>query len=165
MATKKAVKAKAPRKAAAKRDARASSKPRRKTAPAFDLPGLLAEASWKDADEALAKALRDVAVLEKASRGLGRKLRGGSLSAQAEALDGAVLAVTQSLRYAGRMRNLQTFGVAGGVERFDARAHLLSKEGGRAPKDVKVLVQGVKRGVGPDAEIVLKALAAPRKRR
>jgi len=129
--------------------------------PAFDLSAKLAEAGWREADEALAKALRDFTALEKVSQSLGRKLNGGPLSAHAAQVEDALLAASQSLRQAGRRRNLQRFAEVGAIEDYDARRHVLTTARKRPPIRVRIVAQGVMRGLGADAEIVLKALAAP----
>ncbi len=153
----------APRKAPARGQAGPTPAPAKPVAPppAFDLSTVLAQAGWKDADEALAKALRDFTALEKASQSLGRKLRGDPLSTQAQQVEDALWAVSQSLRNAGRRRNLQRFGEVGEIEDYDERRHALAKVGKRAPARVRIVSQGVMRGLGADAEIVLKALVTP----
>ena len=146
--------------AAQKKPARAKAKvePRATVAAvAFDLTGILAQSSWHAADEALAKALRDFSSLERVAQSLGRKLRGGENQVHAERMEGALLAVTQSLRSAGRRRNMQRFGEPGAVEDFDERLHELDKLMSKPPGKVRVLAQGVARGLGPEAEIILKA--------
>ncbi len=150
------------RRASAPRKAPARAMPKAQTpAPAFDLNAALAQASWKEADEALAKALRDFTALEKVSQTLGRKLRGDPLSTHAQQVEDALWAVSQSLRHAGRRRNLQRFGEVGGIEAFDESRHALAKTGKSAPVRVRVIAQGVMRGLGLEAEIVLKALVTP----
>jgi hypothetical protein len=129
-------------------------------AAAFHLTDLLAHSSWHEADAALAKALRDFASLERVSQSLGRKLRGSDYATHAERMEGALLAVTQSLRNAGRRRNMQRFGEPGGVEDFNEKLHALDKPAKKKPVKVRVLTQGVARGLGPDAEIILKAQVA-----
>jgi hypothetical protein len=138
---------------------------------AFDLTDLLAQSSWHEADAALAKALRDFSSLERVAQSLGRKLRGSDYATHVERMEGALLAVTQSLRTAGRRRNMQRFGEPGGIEDFDEKLHALDKPARKKPAKVKILTQGVARGLGPSAEIVLKAQvaavrmrAAPRRR-
>lgn len=143
---------------------RAAAKQAEAAAPPFDLSNMLAQANWKDADEALAKALRDFTALEQTSQALGRKLSGGPIAAHAQEVEAALWAVSQSLRNAGRKRNLQRFGAVGAVEDFDERLHVLIKPVKQKPGRVKVVAQGVVRGIGPSAEIVLKALAAPVRR-
>ncbi len=126
-------------------------------APAFDLTTVLAQASWRDADEALAKALRDFSALEKAAQAASRK----APAAQAQHVEDALWAVSQSLRAAGRRRNLHRFGDVGAIERFDPKRHALLKPGKRAPVEVRITSPGVMRGAGDDSEIVLMALVAP----
>jgi hypothetical protein len=129
-------------------------------APAFNLTDLLAHSSWHEADAALAKALRDFSSLERVSQSLGRKLRGSDYAPHAERMEGALLAVTQSLRNAGRRRNMQRFGEPGGVEDFNEKLHALDKPSKNKPVKVRVLTQGVARGLGAEAEIILKAQVA-----
>lgn len=125
--------------------------------PAFDLTTVLAQASWRDADEALAKALRDFSALEKAAQAASRK----APPPQAQQVEDALWAVSQSLRAAGRRRNLHRFGDVGAVEQFDPQRHALLKPGKRAPSKVRITSPGVMRGAGDDAEIVLMALVSP----
>lgn len=163
---KKAARPNPPRKTKAK--ARAKAAPRaavKPAAPAFDLADMLAQAGWKEADAALARALRDFTSLEAASLALGRKLRGGALSAQALKVESALLAASQAMRQAARKRNLNRFGETGAVTAFDERLHALAEPAKRPPARVKVFAQGVMRGVGPEAEIILKALVAPSRTR
>lgn len=127
--------------------------------PAFDLTTVLAQASWRDADEALAKALRDFTALEKAARAMSRKLR--TEAAGAQEIEDSLWAVSQSLRAAGRRRNLHRFGEIGDVEPFDAERHALLKAAKRSPAMVRITTPGVMRGADPDADIVLKALVTP----
>jgi len=131
----------------------------------FDLVDMLGQAGWVEADEALAQSLQDF-------QGLSDSV--DALAAQAHALDVAfqdlgarVLLARQSLEHVARRRGLERFGDVGVVEPFDPRRHDLAETSGKTPAFVRVRVQGVVRGRGPKAAVLVKAAAerapAPRK--
>jgi hypothetical protein len=119
----------------------------------FDLTALLGEAGWRDADQALAACLRDFGDVERASADL------------SDALDDALLILGQSLAQAARRRGLKRFGAIGAVEAFDPNRHELVRPAARAPALVKVTAEGVARGEGPGADILIKALVTPSRAR
>ncbi len=123
----------------------------------FDLADLLGAAGWVEADLTLATSLRDFGVLEHAFRALAAKARGGELAPATRSVEDALLMARQSLSYAGRKRGLQRFGQVGAVEPFDPRLHVLVSTRARAPSMVRIKLQGVARGSGPHADILVKA--------
>lgn len=142
----------------------------RKSAPdaKFDLVDMLGAAGWQEADLTLAASLRDLGLLEHAFRALAAKIRGGDLEPAARGVEDALLLVRQSLSYAGRKRGLQRFGQVGAVEPFDPQRHELVAGRARAPAQVRIKMQGVARGAGPHADILVKAEVSavrPRKSR
>lgn len=150
MATKKTAKAskKTPKPKKTKRAApkKAASKP-------FDLTATLAEASWAEADHALAEAITELEALEQAMIGLRR--------ADIARTEGPLLLVRQALSRAARKRGFRRFGDSGAAEAYDPRLHQLQRQGRTVPKAVKIVRAGVARG-----ELVLiKAEAAPSRAR
>jgi molecular chaperone GrpE (heat shock protein) len=111
------------------------------------LANTLAEASWTQADRALAQAIADFSELDIAQTPGKRK---------------ALMAlIAQSLQRAARRRGLERIGVEGEVAPFDAERHEFAGRGPRAPKEVRILVPGVARG----AVVLVKArVAASRSR-
>ncbi|MEQ1618170.1 MAG: hypothetical protein ABL883_07480 [Terricaulis sp.] len=96
------------------------------------LANTLAEASWTQADRALAEAIANFSELDAAQTPAKRK---------------ALMAlVAQSLQRAARRRGLERIGAEGEIAAFDAGRHELSSKGPRAPKEVRILVPGVARG-------------------
>lgn len=95
------------------------------------LANTLAEASWTQADRALAQALADFSELG---------------SCQTPAKRKALIAlIDQSLRRAARQRGLSRIGAEGDIAAFDAERHEFSGKGPRAPKEVRILIPGVAR--------------------
>ena len=103
----------------------------------------LAEASWREADRALAQAIADFDELEAASNAAKR--------AAAAALLG------QSLARAARRRGLARFGPIGAVEPYDARRHELVRKPVRPPSAVRIVAQGIARA----GLVLVKARATP----
>jgi hypothetical protein len=116
---------------------RAKGAARKRAAPA--LTDALAAAAWSEADTALAEALAEYDALSGARS---EKARG-----EASALLG------QALGRAARRRGLTRFGGLGTTEAFDPARHELTAAIKRAPKKVRVKLQGVARG----NEIIVKA--------
>lgn len=96
-----------------------------------DLANTLAEASWTQADRALAQALADFSEL------------GGSQSPAKRR--GLMELIAQSLQRAARQRGLSRIGAEGDFAAFDADKHEFAGKGPRAPKEVRILVPGVAR--------------------
>lgn len=102
------------------------------------LTSALAQASWIEADAALAEALVDLDDLEQAAP-----------ARRAELLD----LIRQALSRAARKRGLTRFGAVGASETFDPERHDLTSAGARAPKSVEVVARGVARA----GEVLAKA--------
>jgi hypothetical protein len=134
-------------------------------APASYLTDVLAQSAWQEADDALARALRDFAALERISQLLSSRLRNGAHATEAGAVEDMMLAASQSLRQVGRKRGMQRFGEPGTIVSYDPRLHVLTKAAQKPPTTVKIVAQGVQRGGGSHAEIILKATVAPLRRR
>lgn len=115
----------------------------RKRAAALPLAAALAEASWSEADAALAQALAECDALETAP--------------DAAARDDAMAMLTQALSRAARKRGLSRLGAVGAREAYDPQRHDLSKAGARPPKTVRIIAPGVARG----GEILVRARVAP----
>lgn len=96
------------------------------------LANTLAEASWTQADRALAQALADFQEL-------------GAVQSPAKRRTLMAL-IAQSLRRAARQRGLSLIGAEGEVAAFDAEWHEFSGKGPRAAKEVRILIPGVARG-------------------
>jgi len=104
------------------------------------LANALADASWAEADEALAEALIEFAELKRA------------LTEEYDALDMA----SQALARAARRRGLVLFGDVGATVAFDAAAHELNGSSA-APARVRIVREGVMRG----REMLNRAVVAP----
>lgn len=133
--------------------------------PASYLTDVLAQSAWQEADDALARALRDFAALERISQRLSARLRDGAHATEAGAVEDMMLAASQSLRQVGRKRGMQRFGEPGTIVSYDPRLHILTKSTHKPPAMVKIVAQGVQRGGGSHSEIILKATVAPLRRR
>lgn len=107
--------------------------------PAASLVGGLAEAAWLEADSALAEALVecDQALSAKSER------------ARRDALDLLSLALSR----AARRRGFSRVGKKGAIEDFDTKRHDLATSPKRAPKRVRIALEGVARG----REVLIKA--------
>lgn len=103
----------------------------------------LAQAAWLEADGALAEALVEC----------DRALGADNEDARAVALE--LLSI--ALKRAARRRGLGRVGKRGASEDFDKAKHELTAAANRAPKRVRVLVEGVSRG----REVLIKARVAP----
>ncbi|MBS0385245.1 MAG: hypothetical protein JSS00_07840 [Proteobacteria bacterium] len=113
-------------------------------APDARLANALADASWAEADEALAEALAEFAELKRAlDDECGERV--------SEALDMAA----QALSRAARRRGLRMFGDVGASSALDARLHDLG--GSPSAARVRVVREGVMRG----REVLIRALVAP----
>ena len=104
------------------------------------LADALANASWADADEALAEALVEFAELKRV------------LGAAPDALAMAA----QALARAARRRGLALVGDGGAIVAFDAIAHECNRSSDAAPR-VRIVREGVMRG----REVLIRALVAP----
>jgi hypothetical protein len=108
----------------------------------------LAEAAWTEADAALAEALIECDRASSAKTG--------------DARDEALSLLRLALARAARRRGLSRIGEAGGLEDFDAERHEFSPRPTRAPKQVRILDEGVARG----REVLIRArVAAARAKR
>ena len=104
------------------------------------LANALANASWAEADEALAEALVEFAELKRA------------LKQEPETLAMAA----QALARAARRRGLGLFGDVGANVAFDANAHELNPSSDAARR-VRIVREGVMRG----RDVLIRALVAP----
>lgn len=112
-------------------------------AAARGLTEALAEASWAEADRALAMAIAELADLETAPNAARRAA--------------AMVLLSQSLARAARRRGLTRFGAQGAVEPYDAQRHELARKPVRPPARVRILAPGVARG----STVLVKARAVP----
>jgi len=104
------------------------------------LANALADASWAEADEALAEALIEFAELKRA------------LTEEYDALDMA----SQALARAARRRGLVLFGDVGAAVAFDATIHEFNGSSD-APAHVRVVREGVMRG----RDVLTRAIVTP----
>jgi hypothetical protein len=105
---------------------------KKRAATGVSLAGALAEAAWREADEALASALADLDEVETSADEVAR----------AEAL----VLLSQSLSRAARKRGLARIGALGGRELYDPQRHDLNVVVAKKPKSVHILARGVARG-------------------
>jgi|CXWL01.1.fsa_nt_gi folylpolyglutamate synthase/dihydropteroate synthase len=103
----------------------------------------LAEASWREADRALAQAMAELDELEAASN--------------AAEMAAAAMLLGQSLTRAARRRGLARFGLIGRIEAYDARRHELIRKPIRPPGSVRIVAQGIARA----GLVLVKARATP----
>lgn len=122
---------------------------RKRAAQGVSLVGALAEATWTEADAALAQALVE---LDEAD---GAASKGDREDAMAR--------LAQSLTRAARKRGLTRIGELGETEDYDAARHELNAPVAKTPKSVRIQARGVARG----EEILEKPRVTPleRKRR
>lgn len=117
-------------------------------AQAVGLTNALAEAAWAEADAALAEAMAEFERVEAARDQVSR----------AEAL----MLLRQALARAARVRGFSRIGgESGDVEPYDPARHALTREPTHPPAEVMIVSQGVARG----AEVLVKALAKPLRKR
>lgn len=121
-----------------------SAAPRR--APRVSLADALAQASWRDADAALAEAL---ALCDEA-------VSGAIDEAQADLLD----LLSQSLARAGRKRGFTRLGILGAKDVFDPKRHDFTNPPKRAPNTVRIVARGVARA----GETLVKTRVGPVRR-
>jgi hypothetical protein len=125
----------------------------------------LAEATWAQADQALALAWREVARLETniaaAQRSRAIKAAGAAAGKRFAALAADALLVRQALDRAARLRGLRLFGAKGQSVRYDAARHDL--EGARATRDGagRLARPGVERRVGEHMIVLARAVFRP----
>jgi hypothetical protein len=105
----------------------------------------LAQAAWLEADGALAEALVEC----------DRAMQADDEEARDEALELLSLALSRT----ARRRGLARVGKRGASEEFDKAKHELTTPAKRAPRRVRVVVEGVARG----REVLIKARVAPAK--
>ncbi len=113
------------------------------------LADALADASWAEADEALAEALVEFSELKRA---LLKDVRGKEPD---EASDALAMAA-QALARAARRRGLSLFGDIGAIVAFDATSHELNRSPD-AVGAVRIVREGVKRG----RDVVIRAVVVP----
>ncbi len=104
----------------------------------------LAQASWAEADRALAQAWADFAEFAASAR------RGPDM----------VALIDQSLSRAARQRGLARLGEIGETAPFDPQAHELIAPSKRPPASVHIVAPGVSRG----EKVLLKARVKPARR-
>ncbi|MES1158922.1 MAG: hypothetical protein ABUL42_03405 [Terricaulis silvestris] len=137
-------------------------KPKKSPGPVpFNLSHVLAEAAWSEADHALARALADLEALEAAVHVAAKRLKRAKAEAQARAVEDSLLVLRQSLMQAARKRGLAALGDVGAIEPYDPSRHELVKASSKPPVWVKVLARGWRRGLGPEATILVRSRAAP----
>jgi len=115
----------------------------RKRAAPDALNAALAQASWSEADVALADALADLDELEAATTKRARKA--------------ALATLVQSMTRAARKRGLSRIGALGEDEKYDPARHELTTSGPKKPRTVHIAARGVMRGT----ETILRARARP----
>jgi hypothetical protein len=116
---------------------------RQRAAQDVSLTSALAEASWSEADAALARALADLDEAETAA----------DEAARADAW----ARLTQSLARAGRKRGLTRIGELRAHVAFNDREHELNATVAKTPKTVLIQARGVARG----ADVLEKPRVAP----
>jgi len=119
----------------------------------------LAAASWAEADRSLAQGLSDLAALESSVDTLSRTAN--EFRASVDMIEERMMLARQSLEHVARVRGFERFGVVGAVEEFNPRLHDLIGAQARAPSMVRIRAQGMARGAGDQAKIMLKAQAEP----
>ena len=107
------------------------------------LVNALAEAAWTEADGALAEALLEC----------DRAREAESKKAREQALELLFLALAR----AARRRGLARIGKQGAIEEFDPVRHELATSPKRAPKRVRIAMEGVARG----RQVLIKARVTP----
>jgi hypothetical protein len=116
---------------------------RKRAARGVSIDSALAEASWIEADAALAQSLADLDEAETATDEAARK--------------DALARLAQSLSRAGRKRGLTRVGELGARVRFDRDVHDLNAAVAKSPKTVCIQARGVARG----DEVLEKPRVAP----
>lgn len=143
---------------------RGGARPAPVAVPAASVTGeRLAAAAWAEADVALAIAWRDARAatreIEAAARASNRidavKAR---LSQKLNNAAAETLSVTQALNRAARLRGLELFGDEKGVQEFDPSQHETSARAAAAGAPVRVVRQGVRRRVGGQHLVIVRAL-------
>lgn len=122
----------------------------------------LGEATWAEADHALALALRDCDGALAAVNAIRRARTAATRAARMEAAESAVQLARQSIAAAARLRRLSLTGAVGQKLAFDPAMHALDREGGAS--DVRILAPGVVRE-GRPAQVILRAEARAVRRR
>ena len=118
----------------------------------------LAEASWAQADQALAEAIVEFDHLEQA-------LAACEISGKASARTKSALTQTRlALAQAGRRRGLTRLGEPGAITTFDADRHSLARPFAKAPSQVEIVTAGITRGADMLIPALVKPARAPRKR-
>lgn len=122
---------------------------RKRAAPGVSLNAALAEAGWRAADAALARALVEC---DEAARASTAALRADAMARLA-----------QSLSNAARRRGLTRIGELGVQTSFDPSKHELNAPVAKTPKSVRIQARGVAR----DGDVLEKPRVTPleRKRR
>jgi hypothetical protein len=137
-----AAKSKRPKSGAPKKSAA-----RKRAAQDVSLAAALGEASWVDADQALAEALADLDEV---------------LGAKPTARAAALTMLAQSLNRAARKRGLTRTGELGAETAYDPARHELVAAVSKTPNKVRIEARGVARG----GEVLVKPrVALERKRR
>jgi hypothetical protein len=120
---------------------------RKRAAQGVSLVGALAEATWTEADAALAQALVEFDEAESAASTGDR--------------EDAMARLAQSLTRAARKRGLTRIGELGETEGYDAARHELNAPVAKTPKSVRIQARGVARG----EEILEKPRVTPSERK
>jgi hypothetical protein len=120
---------------------------RKRAAQGVSLVGALAEATWTEADAALAQALVEFDEAEGATSKADR--------------EDAMARLAQSLTRAARKRGLTRIGELGETEDYDAARHELNAPVAKTPKSVRIQARGVARG----DEILEKPRVTPSERK
>ena len=120
---------------------------RKRAAQGISLVGALAEATWTEADAALAQALVEFDEVESAASTTDR--------------EDAMARLAQSLTRAARKRGLTRIGELGEIEDYDAARHELNAPVAKTPKSVRIQARGVARG----EEILEKPRVTPSERK
>lgn len=120
---------------------------------------VLTEATWAQADGALARALADAALLDEAVARLMRAARKApAVLPAAETVEAEALAMRQAVDAAAAARGISLFSAPGDIAAFDAARHEPNTGHRLAEGEaVRVVSPGVTRGEGAAAHIVLRA--------
>ena len=136
----------------------ADNKRRSLARPADALADALAEASWAEADRALAEAIVEFAQLERA---LGACEVSGAAKSRAKA---ALAQTRQALGRASRRRGLARLGEPGAMVAFVPSQHEFVRPSSSAPSHVEIVMEGVTRGAQVLIPAIVKPARATRKR-
>lgn len=128
--------------------------PRREAHVPLDQAGIMKEAAWSDADEALGRALRDMGFMARSFEQLESAVD-GETAERARRAKGASDIVLQWVRQAARQRNIRLLNSVGERVQFDPVYHDLDDDA--SPGDyVRVVTPSIVRGDGAQQIVLLR---------